>query len=99
MERNERKEQIKAIFHDVIENYVFCYAGKEGQGLVPKKECECLPKRQRGCAAYHEQCYFYDLFEEFEKQGLTRSEILKCIETKIPRDGSHWLQYNVKKYD
>lgn len=78
---------------------MFCYACKEGQGLVQKKECECFTKQKCDCAAYHEQRYFYELFNEIEKRGLTRREILKCIETKIPRDGSHWLQYNVEKYD
>ncbi|MCM3029821.1 hypothetical protein [Niallia sp. MER 6] len=79
-----------------IENSVFCFASRSGQGFIEKTKCQCYLAGQTYCDAYFEQLEFYKLYSELEKQGLTKNQIIEDIKGVFQWDKTSWIQYNVK---
>lgn len=82
---------------DAIQNSIFCYSKKEGQGLIDKSDCQCHLAGEKNCAAYFEQLEFHRLYSDLENQGFSRSQIIEEIEKKFKWDETSWIQYNVTK--
>lgn len=58
---------------DAIQNSVFCYTNKEGQGFVDKSDCQCYLAGEKNCAAYLEQFEFHRLYSELENKDFPES--------------------------
>ena len=81
----------------LMENVVFCYACKKGQGFVKKDNCHCFKEGEVNCKAFEEKNEFHKRYKELESMGFTRKKILVEIESSFNGKESHWFQYNVEK--
>lgn len=93
----ENNKLIWESIKDTIENSVFCYDKKDGQGFTEKSTCRCYMVGEKVCAAYFEQLEFHRFYTELENQGFSRNQIMKEIEKRFKWDETSWIQYNLTK--
>jgi hypothetical protein len=93
----QNNKDISKIIRDIIVDSVFCYSLQKEQGFTSKANCQCYLDGKTSCEAYLEKMEFYKIYEELEKQDLTRSEILKEVEKLYQWKLTSWIQYNVTK--
>ncbi|PLT31991.1 hypothetical protein [Bacillus sp. V5-8f] len=93
----ENKKAIVDVIRDAINDSVFCYANKAGQGFVEKAKCQCYVEGKKCCDAYFEQMEFHALFNELVKKGMSRAEIFAEVENVYQWKDTSWIQYNVNK--
>ncbi|MDK2600534.1 hypothetical protein QO179_23860 [Bacillus stercoris] len=85
-----------------INKSIFCYAKKNGQGLVDKKECKCSCLDENNgnrifiCQAYKEREDFYSMYDKMSEQGYCRREIIEAVKNKYKWEETQWIQFNVK---
>lgn len=82
---------------DAIQNSIFCYSKKEGQGLIDKSDCQCHLAGEKICSSYFEQLEYHRIYDGLEKEGLSRSQIIEEIEKKFKWEETSWIRYNVRK--
>ncbi|MEK4669002.1 hypothetical protein [Niallia sp. FSL R7-0271] len=93
----ETKKDTIDIIKKTIEDSVFCYANKAGQGFIQKSKCKCYLAGELSCEAYKETIEFYNLYRKLEKQGLSRKGILAEVKKYYQWDTTSWIQYNLKE--
>lgn len=80
-----------------LENAVFCYTPKGGQGLVDRSTCTCAREgKAPSCKAHAEKERFHTRYRELEEQKYDRNSILTLLKEEFDWENSEWLQYNVQ---